>query len=124
MHFMHENDDPSKPLVHSAEERFTSVSAQIGQACVEKLKRPTVVEAARAWIKTFVGQKEELKGLHGADWALAEELTFPVFVATLYAMPKGKAVGMSGFSVELLRTFGSRGAARSRKSSSPRSWTT
>ena len=105
MEFMHEGDDASKPKVSCAEAEFQAVSAQIGQACVAKLSRPTVVSAARAWLRIFVGNKEELKGMHGGKWELEEELSFDVFVSTLYAMPKGKAVGMSGFSVELLRTF-------------------
>ena len=48
--------------------------------------------------------------MHGGHWSLTEELTFDVFVATLYAMPKGKAVGMSGFSVELLTIYEKGGA--------------
>ena len=44
---------------------------------------------------------------------MERQLTFEVFVATLYGMPKGKAVGQSGLSVDLLRAF-ERGGAEQR----------
>ena len=48
---------------------------------------------------------DPLLGLGGSAWMIERELTFTVFVTTLYAMPRSKAVGQSGFLVQLLRRF-------------------
>ena len=48
---------------------------------------------------------DPLLGLGGSAWMIERGLTFTVFVTTLYAMPRSKAVGQCGFLVQLLRRF-------------------
>jgi len=106
MEFMREGPDAAEGAkVHVSGERFESLSKEIGDATVKKLDRGFVVAAAQAWQKLFVGGFEPLTAPDGGEWLLETEVTFELFVTTLYAMPRGKAVGQSGFSVELARSF-------------------
>ena len=98
-------DTPDGELVHSSDPRFPGVMADIGRGFVAGLRRGVVVEAARAWLQVFVGQYPELPGSDNGAWLVTRELTFPLFVLTLYSVQGGKSVGPSGFSVDLLRVF-------------------
>ena len=92
-------------LVHSSDPRFPGVLADIGRGFVAGMRRGVVVEAARAWLQVFVGQFQPIAGSDGCKWLATRELTFPLFVLTLYSVQGGKSVGPSGFSVDLLRVF-------------------
>ena len=70
------------------------------------------MEAARAWLQVFVGGYRELPASDEGTWLVTRELTFPLFVLTLYAVQGGKSVGPSGFSVDMLRTFERGGAVQ------------
>ena len=98
-------DKPDGEVVHCSHPRAPAVSGDIGQAFVEQMRRGTVVEAAKAWLGVFVGGFDPLLGLGGSAWMIERGLTFTVFVTTLYAMPRSKAVGQCGFLVQLLRRF-------------------
>ena len=63
---------------------------------------PPILEAFRAFCTVFCPTFETLRGRDGGDWELAKELTFPVFLQVLKRVPRGKAVGHGGFSIELL----------------------
>lgn len=62
----------------------------------------------------FVPQREVIKGSDGNAWAISKEFTFELFVRVLSRMPKGKAVGMSGFANELLGVFEEGGGCKGR----------
>ena len=64
-----------------------------------------ITAAARVWNEIFLHEHATLGGTADDLWSLELELTFDIFIRTLYVMPKGKAVGQSGFSVELLLVF-------------------
>ena len=105
MEYMHEGDDPAREQVHTSTERYETLSAEIGTSAVKKLDFGSVVVAAKAWLEIFTEEQEELTSVDGGRFDLHRELTFELFVRTLYAMPKGKAVGQSGFAVEMLTVF-------------------
>jgi ribonuclease HI len=63
---------------------------------------PPIIEAFKAFCKVFCPAYETLRGRDGGEWELAKELTFPVFLQVLQRVPRGKAVGHGGFSIELL----------------------
>jgi hypothetical protein len=63
---------------------------------------PPIIEAFKAFCKVFCPAYETLRGRDGGEWELAKELTFPVFLQVLQRVPRGKAVGYGGFSIELL----------------------
>ena len=109
MEYMHEGDDPAREQVHTSTERYEQLSAEIGTSAVEKLDFGSVVAAAKAWLEIFTEEQEELRGVDGERFDLQRELTFDLFVRTLYAMPTGKAVGQSGFAVEMLTAFARHG---------------
>ena len=76
----------------------------IGRKTVAKMAdRPACPAAFQAWCTRFMNKYDTIKGADGNDFCLAKELTWDVFYATLMAMPRGKAVGAGGFSVELLQ---------------------
>ena len=102
---VHVGDTLDGELVHSSDSRFPGVMADIGRGFVAGLRRGVVTEAARAWLQVFVGRYPELSGSDNGTWLATRELTFPLFVLTLYSVAGGKAVGPSGFSVDLLRVF-------------------
>ena len=49
------------------------------------------MEAARAWLQVFVGGFEPLRGADGGEWLGRDELTFELFVLTLYSVQGGKS---------------------------------
>ena len=49
---------------------------------------------------------ETLRGTDGGEWLLCKEVTWQRFKDAMHAMPKGKAVGADGFSIELLVAAG------------------
>ena len=102
---VHVGDTLDGELVHSSDPRFPSVMADIGRSFVTGMRRGVVTEAARAWLQVFVGHYPELAGSDNGTWLATRELTFPLFVLTLYSVEGGKSVGPSGFSVDLLRVF-------------------
>ena len=63
---------------------------------------PPIIEAFQAFCKVFCPTYETLRGKDGGHWELLNELTYPVFLEILDRVPKGKAVGAGGFSIELL----------------------
>ena len=63
---------------------------------------PPIIDAFKAFCKVFCPAYETLRGRDGGEWELAKELTFPVFLQVLQRVPRGKAVGYGGFSIELL----------------------
>ena len=105
MEYMHEGDDPAKAQVHTSTERYDTLSSEIGTRSVEKLDFGAVAAAAKAWLGIFTEEHEEIEGMDGGKFDLQKEISFDLFVRTLYAMPRGKAVGQSGFSVEMLTAF-------------------
>ena len=102
---VHVGDSPDGELVHSSDPRFPGVMADIGRGFVAGMRRGVVTEAARAWLQIFVGRYPEMAGSDNGTWLATRELTFPLFVLTLYSVAGGKSVGPSGFSVDLLRVF-------------------
>ena len=76
-----------------------------------------MVAAATVWlgIFNFTEEQEALKGVDGERFDLQRELTLNLFVRTRCAMPKGKAVGQSGFAVEMLTAFIGGGCRRRRE---------
>ena len=102
---IHLQDKKENEQVHYSEKCFPEELGKIGERFVDGMRRGAVAEAARAWIRIFVGGYAPLKGTDGLEWLVQRELTFDLFVQTLYAMPAGKAVGLSGFSIDLLRVF-------------------
>ena len=63
---------------------------------------PPILEAFHAWCDVFCPAFEALRGKDGGDWRLQDELTYPIFMDVLSSIPRGKAVGAGGFSIELL----------------------
>ena len=105
MEFIHATDSLEGECIPVADERFPAAAAAIGEQVVSKLDRGALEELAKAWLEIFVAGFDPIKGVAGGEFLMAEELTFQLFVETLYAMPRGKAVGQSGFSVEVLRVY-------------------
>lgn len=89
MEAAHVGDSVDGELVHSSHPRFPGVMADIGRGVVAGMRRGTVVEAARAWLQVFVGGYKELPAADGGTWLASRELTFPLFVLTLYAVQGG-----------------------------------
>ena len=112
---VHVGDTLDGELVHSSDPRFPSVMADIGRSFVTGMRRGVVTEAARAWLQVFVGHYPELAGSDNGTWLATRELTFPLFVLTLYSVEGGKSVGPSGFNVDLLRVFERGGETRQPK---------
>ena len=102
----HVGDSAEGERVSCFDDRFPELLAATGRQFVDSMRRGTVVEAARAWLQVFVGRYQPLAGADGAEWLATRELTFKLFVQTLYAVQGGKSVGPSGFSVDLLRACG------------------
>ena len=102
---VHVGDRKEGERVHCSDPRFQGVLGDIGCGFVAGMRRGVVVEAARAWLQVFVGGFAPLAGSDGGEWLLRRELTFELFVLTLYSVQGGKSVGPSGFSVDLLRVF-------------------
>ena len=109
---VHRCDDPAQEALNTSSTEAGEVLGDVGRRFVESMQRGVVVEAARAWLSVFVGGYPPLRGSDGGKWMLERELTFGLFVATLYAMPGGKSCGQSGFTVEVLRAFERGGAVQ------------
>ena len=90
-------------IVYS-EAEFKPELRRVGEAFVEQMAdTPACLPAFEAWCEMFMDQFDELKGMGGEDFVLAEELTWDLFNEVLYSMPGGKAVGAGGFHAELLK---------------------
>ena len=105
MEHMHVDDDPSKEKVHVSDARFGDMAAAIGRKTVGGFDMKALVTAAGVWDEFFAMEYAEMSGTAGEEWLTERELTFDLFLLVLKAMKSGKAVGQSGFSVELLRVF-------------------
>ena len=62
--------------------------------------------AFQAWLRHFGQQQPVLRAEDGSAWTLESQLTFPLFLRVLAQMPRGKAVGAGGMSIELLEASG------------------
>ena len=101
----HPGDDVcSAPMLAADDpDAFLNGLAREGDRLVKNLSStPPVIEAFKAFCKVFCPTYETLRGRDGGDWELAKELTFSVFLQVLKRVPRGKAVGYGGFSIELL----------------------
>ena len=108
-----EGDSPPKPGKEAArrivrdDPRFIPELGRIGEKFVRQMHDAPAVHAGfEAWNKIFMEEFETLKGSDGGVFSLRREITWPVFQETLKCMPKGKSVGASGFSIELLIAAG------------------
>ena len=61
----------------------------------------------------FVRTGTVLPGIDGREWRADKEFSFSLFRRALKGMRGGKAVGLTGFSVELLRVFDQAGKGES-----------
>ena len=101
----HPGDDVGKTAVKAAESpgAFLGGLAAEGDRLVQGFaSTPPILEAFKAFCTVFCPTFETLRGRDGGDWELARELTLPVFLQVLKRVPRGKAVGHGGFSIELL----------------------
>ena len=101
----HPGDDAnSAPMIASEDpDAFLQGLAREGDRLVRTLSStPPIIDAFKAFCKVFVPTFETLRGRDGGDWELIKELSFPVFLQVLKRVPRGKAVGSGGFSIELL----------------------
>jgi len=97
------NDDISATPVKSNDPNFIAGLAKEGERMVKGFaSTPPIIEAFQAFCKVFCPTYETLRGKDGGQWELLNELTYPVFLEVLDRVPKGKAVGAGGFSIELL----------------------
>ena len=116
MKFVHVNDEvgkgkpgqagyrPPGEKVRAGDERLPQVHADIGQKDVDSLDQGYIPEAYNAWLAQFVADYSRLKTI--ADFNFRNMFTFKDFLRALKKMPKGKAVGAGGLSVELLLAVG------------------
>ena len=101
----HPGDDVSKTAVTAVEnpDAFLKGLAAEGERLVQGFaSTPPILDAFTAFCSVFCPTFETLRGRDGGEWKLAKELTFPVFLQVLKRVPRGKAVGHGGFSIELL----------------------
>ena len=101
----HLGDDVGKTAVTAAEspDAFLKGLATEGERLVQGFaSTPPILEAFKAFCSVFCPTFETLRGRDGGEWKLDKELTFPVFLQVLNRVPRGKAVGHGGFSIELL----------------------
>ena len=101
----HPRDDVHEAPMLAADnpDAFLNGLAQEGDRLVNGFaSTPPIIEAFKAFCKVFCPTYETLRGKDGGEWELAKELTFPVFLQVLQRVPRGKAVGYGGFSIELL----------------------
>ena len=92
--------------VRKGEPGFLEVAGQAGDRFVQGLDKGAVAPAFTAWLQHFGQQQPVLRAENGGEWVMDEQLTFPLFLQVLAAMPRGKAVGAGGLSVELLEASG------------------
>ena len=92
--------------IHYTDHRFRRMLGRIGELFVGKMRNGAVRGAFEAWLWMFVPQFPTLRGIDGGEWDLQRELTWETFIGTLRAMPRGKAVGADGVSVEVLLAAG------------------
>ena len=101
----HPQDDVRSAPVLAAEDpdAFLRGLAREGDRLVKGFaSTPPILEAFQAFCNVFCPTYETLRGRDGGEWELVKELTFPVFLQVLKRVPRGKAVGYGGFSIELL----------------------
>ena len=101
----HPKDDVHSAPILAAEDpdAFLDGLASEGDRLVQGFSStPPIIEAFKAFCKVFCPTYDTLRGLDGGEWELTKELTFPVFLQVLQRVPRGKAVGYGGFSIELL----------------------
>eukprot|EP00900_Chrysochromulina_parva_P012250 jgi/Chrpa1/21025/Chrysochromulina_OHIO_Genome00025652-RA len=101
----HPRDDVREAPMLAADDpdAFLNGLAREGDRLVKGLAAtPPIIDAFKAFCKVFCPTYETLRGRDGGEWELIKELTFPVFLQVLKRVPRGKAVGHGGFSIELL----------------------
>jgi hypothetical protein len=101
----HPRDDGTSAPVTAADDpcAFLNGVAREGERLVKGFSStPPIIDAFKAFCKVFCPTYETLRGRDGGVWELDKELTFPVFLQVLKRVPRGKAVGYGGFSIELL----------------------
>ena len=89
--------------IHHTDPEFKPELGRMGKSFVQALDEGSVPEAFLAWCRVFDCEFEEIQGLDGGEWVMAKEMTWELFQEVLHSMPKGKAAGEGGFTVELLR---------------------
>ena len=92
--------------VRKGDAEFLEVAGQAGDAFVRGIDKGAVPAAFQAWLQHFGQQQTTLRTEDGGVWVLEEQLTFDLFLRVLANMPRGKAVGAGGLSVELLEAAG------------------
>jgi hypothetical protein len=101
----HPKDDVRSPPILAANDpdAFLNGLAREGDRLVQGLSStPAIIDAFKAFCKVFCPTYQTLRGRDGGEWELTKELTFSVFLQVLQRVPRGKAVGYGGFSIELL----------------------
>ena len=101
----HPRDDVASAPMTAADDpdAFLNGLAREGDRLVKGLSStPPIIDAFKAFCKVFCPTYETLRGRDGGEWEFAKELTFSVFLQVLKRVPRGKAVGYGGFSIELL----------------------
>ena len=92
--------------VRKGDPEFLEVAGQTGDAFVKTIDKGAVPAAFQAWLQHFGQQQPTLRAEDGSEWVLEKELTFDLFLRVLARMPRGKAVGAGGLSIELLEAAG------------------
>lgn len=97
------DDDVKQPAVKADDPNFTKGLAKEGERMVREFAAtPPLLDAFQAFCKVFCPVYDTLRGRDGGHWELLNELTYTVFLQVLDRVPRGKAVGAGGFSIELL----------------------
>ena len=97
--------DGEEVSAFSAAERFAAIGGDSGRLFVESMDGGASVRAFAAWCDVFLQRWDRLRARDGGWWSF-DELTEGVFAAVLEAMPRGKAVGNGGLTIEMLRAAG------------------
>jgi hypothetical protein len=103
---VHKNDDTRKPKVRHTEPSFVHELGNIGRKFVRGMDRGAFPKAFRAWCAVFQQPFAEITGVDGGTWRLEAEFTWDVFIQAVGRMRQGKAVGVDGVAIELLRAAG------------------
>ena len=98
-----EGDRKGGPTMHYSDPGFGAELRNIGEAFVRALDEGSVPAAFTAWCETFDSQFDTVTGLDGEEWELEKEMSWELFLEVLHEMPRGKAAGDGGFTVELLQ---------------------
>ena len=92
MEGVNEGDSPEGRYVAATDPEFSEETRRIGANLAAGFDKGSLLPAMVAWTKVFVARYPSVKGSDGLLWQATKEFTFDSFVATLYGMPRGKAV--------------------------------